>query len=309
MTRASPSGAEAAAARPFGPVAIVGAGAVGTVLAHRCAEAGVGVATVSSRTAGHAARLAEAVGARALPTARADAPVVLVCVPDDAVPAVAAALAAGRADWTGRTAAHTSGVLPAAALGPLARRGAAVLGLHPPRALPPGSDARALDGALLVVEGEDRAAAWGAAFAARLGLGALRLDAAAKDRYHLALSVASNFTVTLAALAAEILGSAGLALPDALTLVRPLVQGTAENLARALPEGALTGPLVRGDAATLSRHLGALSAHLPHLLPAYAALAAETVRVAVRSGRLSEAAAETLLARLSEALPEEDPLR
>lgn len=290
---------------PLEPVAVVGAGAVGTALALRCAESGLAVATVTSRTNRSAARLARVVGAAAVPLADVTAPVLLLAVPDDAVAPVARSLADAHADWRGRAVAHTSGVLTAAALAPLAARGARTLSLHPPRALPPGSDARALDGTTLVLEGDDDACAWGDAFARRLGLAALRLDADAKVRYHLALSVASNFAVTLTALAAEILGSAGVPLPDALALVRPLVRGTADNLAHALPERALTGPIVRGDAATLARHLGALEAHLPHLVPVYAALATETVRVAVRGGRLAPKQAERLLDGLTDALHDE----
>lgn len=284
---------------------MIGAGAAGTVLALRCAEAGLDVATVTSRTNRSAARLAQAVDAAAVPLADVDAPVLLLAVPDDAVAAVARTLAASRADWHGRIVMHTSGVLPADALAPLAQCGALALSLHPPRALPPGSNARALDGTTLVLEGSDDACAWGDAFARRLGLASLRLGADAKVRYHLALSVASNFTVTLTALAAEILGSAGVPLPDALALVRPLVRGTAENVAHALPERALTGPIVRGDTTTLARHLGALEAHLPHLIPVYAALATETVRVAVRGGRLAPRAAETMLDRLNDTLHNE----
>jgi len=300
-----PFGELAALPRALGPVALVGAGAVATAVARRCMAFGVPVATVTSRTDGPAHRLADAVGARVVSLDEIDAPAVLLCVPDDALTPLADALAGAPLPWTGRVVAHTSGVHTAALLAPLARRGAATLSLHPPVALPPDADARALDGARLVLEGSEAGVAWGTRFAAALGLGApLRLDAHAKARYHLALSVASNFTVTLVALAAEILGSAGVALPDALALVRPLVSGTAANLAHVLPERALTGPIVRGDAGTIGLHLGALHAHLPALLPAYAALAAETVRVAVRSGRLSPAVADTLLAALAEALHE-----
>ena len=290
---------------PLEPVAVVGAGAVGTALALRCAEAGLNVATVTSRTNRSATRLARTVGASTVPLTNVDAPVVLLAVPDDAVATVARTLADAHVDWRGRAVAHTSGVLPAAVLAPLAQRGALALSLHPPRALPPGSNARALDGAMVVLEGSDDACAWGDAFARRLGLATLRLDADAKVRYHLALSVASNFTVTLTALAAEILGSAGVPLPDALALVRPLVHSTAENLAHALPERALTGPIVRGDTTTLARHLEALEAHLPHLVPVYAALATETARVAVRGGRLAPRAAEAMLDRLGDALHDE----
>lgn len=296
---------------PLSPVSIVGAGALGAALAHRCVQRGLAVDIVVSRTQASAERLARAVGAEAsgdVRDARAGA-VVLVCVPDAAVAGVADVLAreAGpwrREDGTARLAAHTSGVLGAGVLGALGAAGADTAAFHPAqsftREMPPSAFAAAFEGVVAAVEGPGAERA--RALARALGLHSVVLTADAKARYHLALSLASNFGVTLAALAAEVLGNAGLTPPDALALVRPLLTGTAANLQRALPERALTGPIARGDAGTVALHLAALAGHLPHLLPVYAALATETVRVAVRGGRLPAPDAERLLTLLHAAV-------
>ena len=67
-------------------------------------------------------------------------------------------------------------------------------------------------------------------------------------------------------------------------------------------EDALTGPIARGDRRTVETHLDALDEHLPHLIPVYAALGTEAVRVAVRSGRLAPDAAQHVLDALHDAL-------
>jgi len=103
-------------------------------------------------------------------------------------------------------------------------------------------------------------------------------------------------------MAGEVLASIGLSRPEAHAMLLPLVQGTLRNLEQLLPEEALTGPAVRGDLFPIVQHLEALQQHLPHLLPVYAALTTEMIRVGVRSGRLAPERATALLDRLQEAL-------
>jgi predicted short-subunit dehydrogenase-like oxidoreductase (DUF2520 family) len=291
------------------PVALVGAGALGSTLAQRLAVRGVAVSAVVSRTGTSAARVAQA-----WPDARhgpdlalvRDAPVVVLCVPDAALAEVAARLADTAGPWTWRLVLHTSGVLPAAVLAPLGEAGAAVLSFHPAQAFAPGTPERAFEGVPVVLEGAPAAVAAGRRLARTLGLHAVELPAGGKAAYHLALALVSNYTVTLTALATEVLATLGVALPDALALVRPLLDGTVQNLHRSLPERALTGPIARGDVDTVGRHLAVLQEALPHLVPVYAALATETVRVAVRGGRIAPDAADALLARLEDALGGEE---
>ena len=130
---------------------------------------------------------------------------------------------------------------------------------------------------------------WSARFVAELGGTPLFVPEGERVRYHAALSTASNFAVTLAGDSADLLGGYE-------TLI-PLLRATVENIARLGPDAALTGPIVRGDAGTVSAHLRALPAHL---LESYVANARRTLARAVASGRLDEAAA----ARVAEALEE-----
>lgn len=270
-------------------VALVGAGAVGRALGLRLAERGFPIEAVVSRTLGPARSLARAVGAPVASDRLADvgtAPFVLVCVGDDQIADVAETLTGVSRSWRGTVVAHTSGALPASALSPLADEGAAVLSFHPLQTLTREAASQALDGVYVGLEGDARGVAAGIEVAVRLGMRYLVLSSEAKARYHLAASMASNFLVTLMGIVQEVLASIDVDRDDAKALLAPLLQGTLDNLRAGSPEEAITGPVVRGDLATLRQHGLALREHLPHLVPAYAALSVETVRLAVRSGRL-----------------------
>jgi predicted short-subunit dehydrogenase-like oxidoreductase (DUF2520 family) len=183
------------------------------------------------------------------------------------------------------------------------------LSFHPVQSFTASTPPDAFEGIYIGLEGDAPALDVGRQLALDLGAHPFVLTAEAKPRYHLAASMASNFFVTLMALAGEVLADIGIDRPTGAALLRPLVEGTWRNLATQLPEEALTGPIARGDLDTLLRHTEALATHLPQLTPAYAALAAETVRVAVRGGHLAPDRAQHLLDTLHGALrPYEDGL-
>lgn len=284
--------------------AVIGAGAVGTALAERLVTSGYSVEAVISRARADAQRLADRVAAPRASTDVADVePVSLVfcCVPDDALPDVAASLAEQPAPWYGRLVAHTSGALTADVLAPLAERDAFTLSFHPMQTFARGVGQEAFEGVTIGLEGTPAAVAMGRQVAASLRVGAVEIQAEAKVRYHLAAAMASNFFVTLMALADEVMTSAGIDQAEQ-QLLGPLVESTWRNIASTTPAGALTGPVARGDRRTLASHLDALQQHLPHLTPTYAALAAETVRLARRSGQLTEQQADMLLVDIQHAL-------
>lgn len=290
------------------PVAVVGAGSVGTVLARRLVACGYQVEAVLSRTKEAARDLADRVGAsigaqvghRLPPSVR----FVVLCVPDDAIPAVANRLSILDHSWAQTIVAHTSGVRTAAALEALAQEGAAVLSFHPLQTFTPGTPPDAFEGIAIGLEGDDRAVAAGEVLAQALGAHPTRLTAEEKTRYHCAATLASNGLVALTAVVEEVFGTAnvgGSDRPSATDLVAPLVEQTWSNLKRGAPEGALTGPVARGDTATVQAHLDALSEAASHLVPLYVALSTEMVRVAVRGGKLDRNQAEELLATLRDA--------
>lgn len=195
----------------------------------------------------------------------------LIAVPDDAIANVAERLA--RAPGPRPTAvAHCAGAIPAALLEPLAVQGVACGSFHPAMTFRGAEgDAEALAGAVVAIEGEPRAVELLELLADRLGVRRVAVAAESKPRYHTALVLASNGRMALDAAAVRLLGEAGLDESEALSLLRPLIARTEENLRAATPAHALTGPVARGDARTVRSQLAAL-ADRPRLLALYRAL-------------------------------------
>ena len=223
-------------------VCVVGAGRAGSAVAARLRERGLAVA-VTGRT-----------------LATGSAGLVLLCVPDREIAPVAAAIPPG--PWI----AHVSGATPLAALAPHTRR----FGVHPLQSLTRDRGPEQLDGAWGAVGGDTPEALAMAHELARL-LGLRPFELADRDRaaYHAAAAFGANFTVTLYHAAARLLDGCGVP-PEALA---PLVRRVVDN------GFALTGPIQRGDRATVEAHLAALAERAPELEPLYRLLARATVEL------------------------------
>jgi predicted short-subunit dehydrogenase-like oxidoreductase (DUF2520 family) len=181
----------------------------------------------------------------------------LLCVPDTAISEVARGIDPG--PWV----AHVSGATTLAALDRHARR----FSVHPLQTFTRARGAEQLDGAWAAVTAETGEARERALWlAATLGLRAFELDDAARPLYHAGAAIASNYLVTLYRAASRLFDDAG-APPEALV---PLMKRTIENGFE------LTGPIARGDWATVDRHLDAIREREPELEEMYTVLAEVT---------------------------------
>ena len=234
--------------------AIVGAGRLGRALAAGLRDAGLTVEGPLGRGA-----------------ACHDADVVLLCVPDGEIANAAAAVARGP------LVGHCSGATTLDVLAPHE-----AFSLHPLMTVPADGPAQ-LAGASAAVAGSTPHAR-GIAHRLALHLGLTPLDVADEDRaaYHAAASLASNFLVTLEAAAERLAAGSGI---DRAALV-PLVRATVENWASLGPERALTGPIARGDEATVARQRAAIAERAPELLELYDALA-DATRALARSAEVA----------------------
>jgi predicted short-subunit dehydrogenase-like oxidoreductase (DUF2520 family) len=195
------------------------------------------------------------------------AAVVLLCVPDAEIAPAAAAVPVR----DGRLVGHVSG---ATTLAPLAPHEA--FSLHPLMTVTSDAPAGVFAGAGAAVAGStDRAREQAEELATALGMTPIEVPDADRAAYHAAASIASNFLVTLQAAAEQLLGH------DRDVLV-PLVRATVENWAELGPERALTGPIARGDEATVARQRAAVAERAPQLLATFDALAAATRDLAGR---------------------------
>jgi predicted short-subunit dehydrogenase-like oxidoreductase (DUF2520 family) len=221
----------------------VGAGRLGCALATALRAAGYAVTGPLGRGA-----------------APREAGVVLLCVPDQEIAAAAACLAPGP------LVGHCSG---ATGLAPLAPHEA--FSLHPLMTVT--EHGARFQGAGAAIAGTTgRALAIARELAGALGMRAVEIADEDRAAYHAAASMASNFLVTLEAAAERVAATAGV---DRALLV-PLVRATLENWAELGPEGALTGPVARGDEDTVARQRGALAERAPELLDLFDALADAT---------------------------------
>jgi predicted short-subunit dehydrogenase-like oxidoreductase (DUF2520 family) len=186
---------------------------------------------------------------------------------------------------------HLSGVHTRDILAPLNETGAALGSLHPLQTITEPSQAGVRwRGAYAAIEGDARALQEAERLCGLLGLVPVRLPGSAKAAYHAAAVVASNYVVVLADIAARIAAAGGVPGEAAERMYLPLLRGAAENLQRQLPVDALTGPIRRGDAATLRRHLAALSEPERSL---YARLGLHALALA-RAGGLSVSAGDEI---------------
>jgi len=202
--------------------------------------------------------------------------VVLLAVRDDAVEPASAQLAASGGVKEHHVVLHLSGILDETPLAPLIPSGAARGTMHPLQALTdPESAPDRLRGALAAITGDPRACYAAKGVAESIGLIPIEIDPAVKVKYHAAAVIASNYLVVLAAVAEQLLRNVGF--PEALARggLTALMRGTLDNVSRAGPAAALTGPIVRGDTETIEKHLAALPSDAAALYRALGRAAAE----------------------------------
>jgi predicted short-subunit dehydrogenase-like oxidoreductase (DUF2520 family) len=212
---------------------VIGSGRVGSAITARLRERGVAVT-------------------------ENDPDVVLLCVPDTAIPDTSRNLVPGRA-WMG----HVSGATPLAALDPHERR----FSLHPLQTFDRSGKASQLDGAWAAITGETAdALAVARELAVTLGLQPFELADDDRTLYHAGAVFASNYLVTLQRAAVR------LGVPA--EGIVPLMRGTIDHGFE------LTGPITRGDWATVEAHKRAIRAKHPELEHLYETLAEATAAIA-----------------------------
>ncbi len=249
---------------PRPSLAIIGAGRAGSALAIAAQEAGYVVAAVASRRGEVARRLADTVGAEAVPTplaAVASADLTLLAVPDGAITSVAAAIAVSGVALGGRGVVHLGARFGPGVIASLRTAGADVGVLHPLQALAGPESASLLDGAFFRVDATGVLRARLLAFVAALGARPLEVDPVQAPLYHAAAVLAGNAPLALLAEATRLLEAAGVSRADAHQALAALLEGAARNARRGGPAAALTGPVARGDSDAITAHLEALAAY------------------------------------------------
>lgn len=256
---------------PRSQVVVVGPGRVGTVLAAALARAGhriVGVAGGSQESRRRFLDRHAGVREAADPVGLvADAELVLVTTPDDAVADIVSALAAADVLREGQRVVHVSGALGLAPLRRAALAGAGVAACHPAQTVPSTTvSPDILVGTAWAVTAGPDDLGWAREFVLQTGGDPYDVADDARVLYHAGLVVGSNAVGAATSVARQLLLGARVERPEA--FLGPLIAASVENVLR---DGAraLTGPVVRGDAGTVRSHLETLGSDVPSLLAAY----------------------------------------
>jgi predicted short-subunit dehydrogenase-like oxidoreductase (DUF2520 family) len=266
-------------------IVIVGPGRAGLALGLAAAGAGHEVVAVVGRDGDHAGPGAALVGSTplALGDPLPDNDLVVIATRDGDIAEVAAALAASPGPIT--AAVHMSGLASVGALDPLAGSGVAVGSLHPLQTLPtPEAGAIRLPGSWVAVTAGEPLAATLRDLAESLGTHPFDLADGAKPLYHAGAAAAANVPLASLTIAADLFTAARVPVAAA----RPLVEAAVANAFEMGPRAALTGPVVRGDAATVSAQLDAVAGATPEWLDGFCAQVALLARIAGRGDEFIE---------------------
>jgi predicted short-subunit dehydrogenase-like oxidoreductase (DUF2520 family) len=261
-------------------IAIVGPGRLGSALAQELRRSGYRITEIASRNSIASRRKARALAKKvhavaAIDNPRLDADLIWFCVPDREIAKVARQMAQV-ADWKGKIAFHSSGALASEELSVLRRRGAAVASVHPLMTFVTGS-IPSLHGIPLALEGDAKAVRAAREIARDLGAEAFSISKSKKSAYHAWGGFTSPLLIALLVTGERVAHAAGLSPADARKKMLPIVRQTLANYAKLGPAGAFSGPIVRGDAQVVRRHVKELK-KIPGAKDVYMSLARAGLR-------------------------------
>lgn len=262
-------------------IAIIGAGTLASALARALHSKEYRVSEIVSRSNPQSLRRARILASRiqssatTIQAAEMSADIVWICVPDDAIAALAEQMTDER-DWRGKIVVHSSGALSSDTLEPLRRKGAEVASAHPLMTFVSSSQPK-LKGVPFALEGTAKALTAVETIISDFEAHAFRIARTEKAAYHAFGFFSSPGIVALIAAAIDVGKLAGLEGKRVRALMEPIVRQTIDNCFRTSPQQAFSGPVRRGDVETIRKHLKVLDEH-PDLLDLYGSL----VRIALR---------------------------
>lgn len=277
-------------------VAIIGTGRVGSVLGAALARAGhpvIGATAISEISKLRAESLLPGVPIRSIDEVANDADLLLLTVPDDALPDLVAGLAQTSAVSPGTFVIHTAGRFSDEVFDPLTKLGCLPIALHPVMTFTGTSiDLTRLAGCAFGVTAPDQLRAVADALVVEMGGEPIWVPRESRALYHAAISFGANNLMTLVNQSVDLLAQAGIANPT--NLIAPLFSAALDNALRS-GDQIITGPVARADVATIRAHLTALAQVSPEVIPSYLALARLTANRAIESGLLDAPTAQRLL--------------
>jgi predicted short-subunit dehydrogenase-like oxidoreductase (DUF2520 family) len=272
-------------------IAIIGCGKVGTSLAFFLSKAGYRISGLFSKTRASAEAISQLINgpepAESSWAAAKPADIVLITTPDDVISGACRLLADNDGFKENAAVLHCSGALPSTILSSAKISGTSTGSMHPLQSFATArTDINPFLGINMAVEGDRQAVDSAARIARDLGSQAHTIKTEGKTLYHAAAVVASNYLVTILDLSLKMLKTAGINKADGFTILKPLIDGTLNNIENVgIPE-ALTGPIARGDVDTVAAHLEHIADQIPELKSLYCKLGADTTGIALAKGSI-----------------------
>lgn len=279
-------------------IAIIGLGKVGTAVGFLLRSAGYKIVAVASRSEQSLQRGLPYTGGRAFTNyldAATTADCIFITTSDDAITDVCNELSANNALNPGKKVIHMSGASGLDPLESARQKGAYVASIHPIQSFPDIENAiKNIPGSTFGITAVDEIKDWCIEMVEALGGTPFLVSETDKPLYHAAACMASNYLVTLMHMVLETYRIMGLSHDEAIKACWPLVTATLNNIETKGAVQALTGPIARGDAGTIRKHLLALQDNLREFLPSYCALGLLTANLGMLKETLSGDSAKTI---------------
>ena len=257
-------------------LAILGAGRVGRALGRLLNERGWRILVVVARSEATARKAAKFIRAgrpfAGISHHALAAKIILISVPDDAIPEIAAKLARiGGQQLRGKIVLHTSGACDASALQPVRAFGAFAASMHPMQTFN-GVSVPPIEGKIFAIEGDAPAVRVARSIARSFGGIPVNITAEKKPLYHAAGAFAAGLVLALEEAGVQMLKTSGLPQREALYALLSLSRQVLEHYEKLGPHKAWTGPLSRGDYGVVAANEEAIAHYHPEFLEAYQAV-------------------------------------
>jgi len=279
-------------------VAILGLGKVGTAVGHLLRSAGYEIVAVAGRSMSQLTQGIKYTGGQAFTDFSAAASLadcVMITTSDDAIASVCDEVCQKGAIRPGNKVIHMSGAGGLDLLLPAVKAGAYVASIHPLQSFATVEGAISnIPGSTFGITADNEIQNWSEQIVHDLRGYPFTIADSDKPLYHAAACLASNYLTSLLHTVGRIYQSLGMTRAEALRTFWPLVQGTMQNIETQGTVQALTGPISRGDAGTVTKHLAALQKSFPSLLPLYCTLGKETISLGLKKGTLNPDKAEII---------------
>jgi predicted short-subunit dehydrogenase-like oxidoreductase (DUF2520 family) len=224
-----------------------------------------------------------------------DFDILFISTPDDTIAEIAERIAPQMKSGGNFYAGHFSGSIPFSVLQPLKDKGCRIGSLHPLQTFAsPEETINTFAGTYICVEGDKEAVNLFSELATEIDGKPFSISTDKKPLYHAAAVIACNYLVTLVNESQRLLQETGISQENAAKMLLPLIKATVKNIETAGIPNALTGPVARGDIATLLNHIENMKEKTPDFLTLYAILGLKTVEVSLAKKQIKDETAKKM---------------